>query len=293
MVVPKNDITHKYKRIPTELTEEQFTEFILPNLSEGQSGPKCKISLHDIFNYVLKIIHTGMQWYQLPIKMADTGKPEIHYTRVFRIFQRWVGDGSLEKVFDNSVFTLHQNNLLDLSILHGDGSSTPAKKGGDMLGYNGHKHFKGEKVIAIVDRNVNVITPYTQAAGNKNESPLFFTALQSLKEMVSKIGASIQGSIMSLDGAYDSQKNRKAIFNSEMKPNIPENKRNRKKSKRGRKRIFCVKIFKERFQTIERLFAWEDKFKRLLLRFERKSKNHFCMKLIAFTMINIRHFCAT
>ncbi|CAN5453938.1 hypothetical protein BH10PSE19_BH10PSE19_13790 [soil metagenome] len=175
--------------------------------------------------------------------------------------------------------------------MHGDGSSTAAKKGGDLVGYNGHKHFKGEKIVAIVDRNVNVIAPYTQAAGNKNEGPLFATALKGLKTIVNKIGASIQGSIMSLDGAYDSKINRKSIFNAQMTPNIPENKRNRKKSKVGKKRIFCSDIFKERFQTIERLFAWEDKFKRLLLRFEHKSKNHFGMKLIAFTMINLRHFC--
>jgi len=76
-----------------------------------------------------------------------------------------------------------------------------------------------------------------------------------------------------------------------MVPNIPENKRNRKKTKRGKKRLFEPAIFKERFRTIERLFAWEDKFKRLLIRFERKSVNHFGMKLIAFAMINLRHFC--
>lgn len=66
---------------------------------------------------------------------------------------------------------------------------------------------------------------------------------------------------MSLDGAYDSIKNRKLIFNSGMIPNINENKRNRKKTKRGKKRLFDVAIFKERFEKIERLFAWEDKFK--------------------------------
>ena len=75
---------------------------------------------------------------------------------------------------------------------------------------------------------------------------------------------------MSLDAAYDSKKNRKLIFNAGMTPNINENKRNRNKTKRGKKRIFSYAIWKERFQTIERLFAWEDKFKRLLLRFERK-----------------------
>jgi hypothetical protein len=67
---------------------------------------------------------------------------------------------------------MYANNILDVSVLHGDGSSNPAKKGGDGIGYNGHKHFKGEKIVAIVDRNVNVIAPYVQAAGNKNESSL-------------------------------------------------------------------------------------------------------------------------
>ena len=33
-------------------------------------------------------------------------------------------------------------------------------------------------------------------------------------------------------------------------------------------------IFKERFNTIERVFGWEDKFRRLLLRFERLSQLH-------------------
>jgi len=291
MKLPKTKNKPGYKHIPTELDEIQFTQFVLPHLSVGSRGPKCKIPLHRVFNYILNVIYTGMQWKSLPIKLNEKGKSEIHHSRIFRIYQRWVEDNSLVKVFDNTVSLLNKNKLLDLSVLHGDGSSTPAKKGGDKIGRNGHKHFKGDKVIAIVDRHVNVITPYVHAPGNANESPLFKTALASLKKQAKTIGASIIGSIMSLDGAYDSRKNRKAIYNSGMKPNIPENKRNRKKPKRGRKRDYSEEIFQERFQTVERLFAWEDKFKRLLLRFERKSQNHFGMKLIAFSMINLRHFC--
>jgi hypothetical protein len=45
-----------------------------------------------------------------------------------------------------------------------------------------------------------------------------------------------------------------------------ENPRNRKTPKRGRKRFFNVAIHALRMR-IERTFAWEDKFKRLLLRF--------------------------
>ena len=75
-----------------------------------------------------------------------------------------------------------------------------------------------------------------------------------------------------------------------MKPNIKENPRNRKNTKRGKKRMYSDAIYQERFRTVERAFAWEDKFKRLLLRFEHKSINHLGMKLLGYTLINLRHF---
>ena len=65
-----------------------------------------------------------------------------------------------------------------------------------------------------------------------------------------------------------------------MIPNIKENPRNRKhpKRKRGRKRLFNAAIHALRMR-VERTFAWEDKFKRLLLRFERLQHRHYGMKL--------------
>ena len=76
-----------------------------------------------------------------------------------------------------------------------------------------------------------------------------------------------------------------------MVPNINPNPRGRKQPKRGRKPTFEPAIFKERFRTIERVFAWEDKFRRLLLRFERISGVHYAFKTLAYTMINLRHYC--
>lgn len=115
--------------------------------------------------------------------------------------------------------------------------------------------------------------------------------IKKLTNIAKAAGLNLSGSIMSLDGVYNSRKNRKAIFNIGMTPNIPENKGNRKKPKRGRKQKYKPHIFAERFRTIERVFAWEDKLKRLLLRFEFHSDNHYAMKTIAYSMINLRHFC--
>ena len=105
------------------------------------------------------------------------------------------------------------------------------------------------------------------------------------------IGLDLRGTIVSLDGVYDCSRNRKAIFNRGMVPNINPNAGNRQSTKRGRKPFFDAAIFKERFNTIERVFGWEDKFRRLLLRFERISQLHYALKSLAYSMINLRHFC--
>lgn len=277
--------------IPRQLTKKQFNRHIKPHLSRGRRGPKPKLSFFKTFNYILKLVHTGTQWEELAIEKNKNGKPEIHYSRLHRVYTRWLNDDSLKHAFENTVDLLYKNNLLDPSVFHGDGSLTAAKKGGDLIGYNGHKKIKGETILPIIDRNINVIAPYTTAPANRNESPLFGSAIKNLKDMAKNIGFSLVGSILSWDASVDCPKNRKIIFNAGMKPNINENKRGRKKTKRGRKQLFDKEIYKERFRTIERLFSWEDTFKRLIIRFERKSKNHFGLKLIAYTMINLRHFC--
>lgn len=83
---------------------------------------------------------------------------------------------------------LHVDGRLDLSVIHGDGTTTAAKKGGDNPGYSGHKHLKGDKVVAFCDRNCNTISQFIAAAGNRNESPLLREALPKLSEMARAIG---------------------------------------------------------------------------------------------------------
>ena len=277
--------------IPTYLTIEQFERFVLPHLHLGSRGPQPKLSLHAIFNYILKLLYLGCQWKELPIARNENGKPEIHYTRIYRAFRRFQIHGCFDSIFTASVSLLHEKKYLDTSVIHGDGTTTAAKKGGDNLGFNGHKHMKGDKVVAFCDRNCNVLAPFVTAPGNRNESPLLLNALPQVTRIAKAVGLNLNKTIVSLDGIYDSRANRKAIFNRGMIPNINENTRGRQTPKPGRKRLFEIAIFKERFRTIERVFAWEDKFKRLLLRFERISELHYALKSLAYTMINLRHFC--
>jgi transposase len=115
--------------IPVQLSEDEFTEFILPHLSMPKRGPKCKIGYHRVFNLILWVLYTGMQWKCLPMPKDPHGKPAIHYTNVYRAFAKWADDGSLQKAFMASVGHLAAEKKLDVSVLHGDGTNTVAKKG--------------------------------------------------------------------------------------------------------------------------------------------------------------------
>ena len=79
----------RWNRIPSVLTESQFNEFVLPHIPTQKAGPKPVVPRYKIFNYVLYLMHTGCQWYNLPIDKKDDGKPEIHHTRIFKIFKGW------------------------------------------------------------------------------------------------------------------------------------------------------------------------------------------------------------
>jgi hypothetical protein len=114
--------------------------------------------------------------------------------------------------------------------------------------------------------------------------------LKALKRVAKLTGFVLEGAYLNLDAGFDSKHNRKIIFNAGMIPNIKENPRHRKTTKRGRKRLFNAAIHALRTR-VDRTFAWEDKFKRLLLRFERMQQRHYGMKLLAYTLINVREFC--
>ena len=278
--------------IPVQLSETEFNQFILPHLSMPKRGPKCKLGYYRVFNLILWVLYTGMQWKCLPVPTDRDGNPEIHYTTVYKVFAKWSDDESLEHAFIGSVGHLSDHNQLDLSVLHGDGTNTVAKKGGDGIGFSGYKHQKGEKVIAIIDNNGYVLAPLPVAPVNEADTILLPQSLKALKRMAKLTGLALNGSYLNLDGGFDSKHNRKVIFNAGMIPNIKENPRNRKTTKRGRKRLFNQAIHQLR-DRVERTFAWEDKFKRLLMRFEHIQRLHYAMKLMAYTMINVRHFCGT
>jgi len=123
--------------IPVQLSAPEFTAFLFSHLAMPKRGPKCQLGYHHVFNLILWVLYTGMQWKCLPIPHDAQGKPTLHDTTIDKAFAKWADDGSLWQAFVASVRHLAAEKHLDMSVLHGDGTNTVAKKGGMALGIRG------------------------------------------------------------------------------------------------------------------------------------------------------------
>jgi transposase len=195
----------------------------------------------------------------------------------------------LEQVWQHSIEVIEAD--LNLEHLNLDGSHALAKKGGESVAYQGRKKAKTSNILPITDGHGYVLACTGIVAGNHNDSFNLKPHLQAAFKDLRQLGLAIRGSFFNADAAFDTRDARKTCFNHGLIPNIPENKRNRKQTKRGRKRLFNADVYKRRF-TSERSFAWIDKFRALLIRFDRKDAHFLGAHHIAFTLINLRHVFA-
>lgn len=216
-------------------------------------------------------------------------KKEISWQAVYYHFQKWSADGSLERVWQHSIQTIQA--ALDMTRINLDGSHALAKKGGESVAYQHRKRAKTSNILPMTDAHGFVIASTGIVAGHHHDAFDLKPHLQAAFKTMKRLGLTLAGAYFNADSAFDTRDARKVCFNHRLIPNIYPNPRNRKHSRRGRKRLFNAAIYKRRF-TSERSFAWVDKFRALLIRFDRKDANFLGAHHLVFALINLRHLFA-
>ncbi len=107
-----------------DLTDEQWTVLEpligeLPRRADGQGRPWR--SSREVLNGIVWILRTGAQWADL----LDQYPP---YQTCHRRFQRWVRDGTYERILEALARDLKERGKLDLSECFIDGTFVVAKK---------------------------------------------------------------------------------------------------------------------------------------------------------------------
>ena len=156
---------------------------------------------------------------------------------------------------------------MDTENLNLDGTHSLVKKTAESVSYQLRKKGKTSNVLIMTDGKGITISIGNILEGNHHDS---FDILPQFSKMIKSLnscGIHFPNSILNADKGFDGNVLRRACHRRLIIPNIIENRRNRKRNKRGRKRFFNQQINKRRFVN-EKTFAWIDSFRTLLIRFD-------------------------
>src|ERR1700738_4130107 len=97
-------------------------------------------------------------------------------------FRRWDADGCMDAIFTGSVLRLHQDNLLDITVIHGDGTTTAAK-GRRQHWLQRAQESEGRQGRRLLRPQLQCDRAVCFSPGNRNESPLLREALPKLRRI--------------------------------------------------------------------------------------------------------------
>lgn len=135
------------------------------------------------------------------------------------------------------------------------------------------------------------MVPCITASVNTHDSVLFPSSFGKLTETAQKLGWTLAGVPLTLDSGFDSIVNSQLVSEIGMLPVIKPNLRNTKDKKIIKKRTRAFKKWERIYRlrhAIERSFAWEDKYRKLVIRYERLEATFNGFRYLAATMINFR-----
>lgn len=112
-------------------------------------------------------------------------------------------------------------------------------------------------------------------------------------EIAELVGLEIKGAAITLDSGFDSERNQTIIEDAGLVPVIKPNRRNIKDGEKLRalfeREDQQKAVYKERYK-VERMFAWEDSYRKTVIRYEKRADTHMGFKYLAYSLINLRWF---
>ena len=179
----------------------------------------------------------------------------------------------LRRILEVLAQALHDEGYLDLKEAFIDGSFAPAKHGGACVGKT--KRGKGSKIMAIADRQGLPVAVHVESA-TPHEVRLVHARLA--ERFVRQLPARLIG-----DNAYESDRLDAELARRGVELIAPHRRTRTHRTQDGRP----LRRYRRRWK-IERLFAWFQNFRRIVVRYERCAENFLGMLHLACCLILLR-----
>lgn len=136
-----------------------------------------------------------------------------------------------------------------------------------------------------------MLSPMVVSSVNVHDTRLFPTSLSGLAEFSWYLDLDIEKSFFTLDPGFDSQLNRDLILEAQLIPVIKPRTFSKQEQTKRYERLDDFELVKnvyEKRYVIERCFAWEDKYRKLVIRYERLQSTFMGFRYLAYSMMNFR-----
>ena len=251
------------------------------------------ISMRYTIDRILRVLVTGMQWRHLD---TTEGCWQLHYQR----FQQLADWGVFREEFEQAGrdYVARTGSIARVLI---DGSHVKARHGGQQVGRSPVDRGKsGSKITVLTDQD-SIPLCATFCAGNVSDVTQLSSCLEQAKTQYGDLG---QFSELLADKGYDSMANRECCRKHGINPLILE--RNHRGPRKPRARTSAQQVVRRPTRqdsirpqripkispeevrrtnqyrwAVERCFAWQDNYRRVTLRYERRTSTFQGMQFLS------------
>ena len=137
-----------------------------------------------------------------------------------------------------------------------------------------------------------MVAPLTVRAVNIHDTALFPHSFDALMDIADVLDLDMKGAYMTLDSGFDSMHNKWLVDYCGLIPVIKPNRRNMQPAQLNEvlDAFEEVKDIYKRRYIIERTFAWQDTYRKLVIRYEKLQCTFLGFRYLAYSMINFRGF---
>ena len=228
--------------------------------SQSRGRPQ-KLQFDDAYDDILRVVRTGMQWRELKPK-------HVSFITVFKTMHKWIAAGVFKNAYTNLLRLYARKRRPKYYCI--DSSFVKNIYGADCTGRNPtDRGRRATKLSTIVD---DLGTPFVAhcTPANHSDMCLMDPTLQSLLVGLEK------GAEFYADKGYDSRNNRRICRSYGLRDRI------------FKRRSINVRRTHAKRGVIERFFSWIDKYRRLIVRYEKYITVYESMTYLAFGLITER-----
>ncbi|MFT4567866.1 MAG: transposase [Saprospiraceae bacterium] len=174
------------------MTKSKISKFFVRYLNNAKTVRKLSVPLWRIVKAILYKLKTGIQWKHLPMHQFFRFT-KYSWQSVYYHFNKWSHSGAWQQCY-MSLVKDHKGKL-DMSLVNFDGSHTPAKRGGEGVGYQGRKKAKTSNMLILANKQGEPLGWSLPISGEHHDS-------YNLKEKASDIFKQMEAMDLNLDGLF-------------------------------------------------------------------------------------------